>query len=160
MKRLAQRLLIAGMLTFATMDLGAIEPIEGYWLAPSKNDKSDSTVVRFYPYEKHFYGKIVAGVDSSGNLVEDLSSGTVGVGADPYFRLSMDGDRWAGIYIDPSGGGEFNLKIHRSGSNLIVRFELKGFSFLGHERVWKPLDEKQQARLEKTSGEAGPPRRP
>jgi len=123
------------------------EDVQGLWkIVDEKSNKAQAYVI-LYIYDHKLYGRMVATIDDKTGRIKDtlerrserakkLAGEPYYVGMDFIYRLEDTGKEWKGQILNPQSGDEYECCLWREGNKLIVRGQLRGFSFLGRNQVW------------------------
>lgn len=141
-----------GLLVLALLIFGSVlvfgQGIVGLWKQLDDKTGKPQSIVCIYGYQGKLYGRIIAGYDDKTGMIKDTiyirkdkADKLVGdppfCGLDFVYNVVEKGSDFRGSIMDPRNGDEYDCTIRRSGTQLIVRGQLKGLlGFLGRNQTW------------------------
>lgn len=142
-KRLFAVLVLAAV---AAAGVYAQDSIVGLWKQiDDKTGKPDS-LVYIYEYQGKLFGRMIASYEDDGKIgdtiyikkykADKLAGDPAYCGLDYVYNLELKGKEYRGAIMDPRDAKEYDCRVWKEGSKLIVRGQIKGLGFLGRNQTW------------------------
>lgn len=134
-------------LLLAAGALFALDDITGIWKQIDEKTNKPETLVYIYSYQGKLFGRMLVSYNSDGSVNDtiyirkDVADKLMGAppfcGLDYVYNLVAKGNEYKGGIMDPRTAEEYDCRVWKDGSKLIVRGQLKGLGFfLGRNQTW------------------------